>query len=149
MSEVKRYIENLIPGHPPPVVEASDGYLCLYTDFQSERLAHEKTKVTLAKSKRWIESIEKAFERFKEGSSTEREKWAMTQLKQATDTITEGTRKIFSLNEKHNRENERIIARLHELENILRTLNECNMLSDEQNKAYNQAIQNSQARSKS
>lgn len=123
--------------------------LSLFDGISCERLAHEKTKANLAKSKRWIETIEKAYERLKESSQTETEKWAMTQLKQAMNTITEGTRKIFSLNEKHNRENEQIIVRLHGLEDILRTLNECNMLSDEQNKAYNQAIANSGARSKS
>ena len=47
MSEVKRFVENFIPGHPAPVVQKSDGYLCLYDDYEAERKAHEQTKKRL------------------------------------------------------------------------------------------------------
>ena len=47
MNEVKRFVENFIPGHPAPVVQKPDGYLCLYDDLEAERKAHNETRKRL------------------------------------------------------------------------------------------------------
>jgi uncharacterized protein YPO0396 len=45
--EVKRFAINHLPHKPPPLYEREDGELCLHSDYEAERLAHEVSKKKL------------------------------------------------------------------------------------------------------